>query len=83
MNLFEVTTEEELAQLKGMYQSEGFGIYLRLLDSIVGQLYNKTVDDKTSDSDIVNNINKIKGVALAKNACFNAIKESENKLKEK
>ncbi len=83
MNLSEVNSEEEYYQLKNMYQTEGFGIYLRLLDSVIGQMYNKVVDDKTPDSEVLKIVNQIKGIGVAKNMCFNAIKENEFKFAQK
>ena len=80
MNLFEITSEEEYNELKGMYQSEGFSIYLRLLDSLVGSLYNKAIDDKTRDEQIISSMHTIKGLTMAKNTCYNALKENEVKF---
>jgi hypothetical protein len=81
MNSFGLDNELEYNKLISTYKSEGFGIYLRLLDSVIGQLYNKVVDDKTDDATVIKLVNQIKGLGVAKNICFNAIKENEFKFK--
>ena len=81
MNNFDIGSSEEYNKLNDTYRSEGFGIFLRLIDASIGQLYNKVVDDKTSDSDVLKFVNQIKGLGVAKNICFNAIKENEYKYK--
>jgi len=80
MKEFSIDSVDEYVQLKATYQGEGFGVYLRLLDSVIGQLYNKVIDDKTSDSDVLKFVNQIKGLGVAKDICFNAIKENEVKF---
>ncbi len=81
MKEFSIDSAQEFLELKATYQSEGFGVYLRLLDSVIGQLYNKVVDDKTSDADVLRFVNQIKGLSVAKNISYNAIKENEFKFK--
>ncbi len=76
-----ITSEEEYHNLSGTYRSEGFGVYLRLVDASIGTLYSKVIDGKTSDSDVVKFVNQIKGLTEAKNLCFNALKENEYKYK--
>ncbi len=80
MNNFSIDSQDEYVQLKATYQGEGFGIYLRLLDSVIGQLYNKVIDDKTSETEVIRLVNQIKGLSVAKNIAFNAIKENEVKF---
>jgi len=80
MNNFSIDSQDEYVQLKATYQGEGFGIYLRLLDSVIGQLYNKVIDDKTSEVEVIRLVNQIKGLSVAKNIAFNAIKENEVKF---
>jgi len=80
MKNFSIDSQDEYVQLKATYQGEGFGVYLRLLDSVIGQLYNKIVDDKTSNEDVLKLVNQIKGLGVAKNIAFNAIKENEVKF---
>ena len=72
-----LNSEEEYNQLKSMYQSEGFGIYLRLLDSLIGQKYNKIMDDKTGGEEVIKLVNQVKGVTSSKEVCFNILKEAE------
>ena len=81
MKLFEITSEEEYNQLKNMYRSEGFGTYLRLLDSLIGQTYNRIIDDKSKNDEVINLVQRIKGLSQAKDICFNALKENESKFK--
>jgi len=81
MKEFSIDSSEEYLQLKATYQSEGFGVYLRLLDSVIGQKYNKVVDEKTGDGEVLKLVNQIIGLGVAKNISFNAIKENEFKFK--
>ena len=62
MKTFELNSEEEYNELNNMYRSEGFGIYLRLLDSLIGQKYNKIVDDKTDEKEIIKLVNQMNGI---------------------
>ena len=83
MNLFEISNEFEFNALKDTYGSEGFRIYMRLIDSLIATQYNKITDDKTSNDDILMLVNQIKGLSKAKESIFNALKENEHKFERK
>ncbi len=79
-NSSSVTSVDEYNQLKNMYQSEGFAVFLRLVDDSMNQLHGRIMDSKTSRDDVINCVNNMKGLATAKDICFNALKENESRF---
>ena len=76
-NQSSISSADEYNQLKNMYQSEGFAVFLRLINESMNQLHGKIMDNKTSRDDVINCVNNMKGLATAKDICFNALKENE------
>ena len=76
-NNFELT-EEEYNALKGMYNSEGFGIFMRLIDDLTSSLYSKAVDAKTANDVVIKSMAEIRGLANAKTVCYNALVQNRH-----
>lgn len=76
-NSFELNKEEYNA-IKALYTSEGFSIYMRLLDDMTASLYSKSIDIKTPNDVVIKSMAEIRGIANAKNACYNAIVQNKH-----
>jgi len=76
-------TEEEYYELKKTYQSEGYGIITRLMDAKIGTMFQAMTASKKSDSEILSEVNSMKGMIESKNFIYGILKEIGDKYEDK
>ena len=75
----EISTEE-YNDLKALYASKGFGIMIRLLDEQINMNLSGMLSGSASkDSELSATINKMRGLAKARNLIQSILKEEEHK----
>ncbi len=74
-------TFEQHKLLKTMYRSEAYALLLSIIDAKMLVEYKKIMSD-IKDSDMVNTVNKMKGMKETKEILFNIIKEGEGRYEQ-